>query len=104
MPRVTLHWTENALQRVREAYRFYAVDCDNKEAAKAAVETIRRQAKNLSRFPDAGRPADDLAPEQRELIIPFGSTGYVLIYEVWGDVVLILSVKHQREAGYQFPA
>ena len=49
---------------------------------------------------NAGRPADDLEPEHRELLIPFGASGYMLFYEVLGETVLILAVKHQKEAGY----
>ncbi len=49
---------------------------------------------------DAGRPADDLEPDHRELLIPFGGSGYAVFYEVQGEEVLILALKHQREAGY----
>jgi len=47
-----------------------------------------------------GRPADDLDPEHRELLIPFGASGYVIVYEVYADSVLVLAVRHQKEAGY----
>ncbi len=46
------------------------------------------------------RPADDLEPDHRELLIPFGGSGYAVFYEVQGEEVLILALKHQREAGY----
>jgi len=39
-------------------------------------------------------------PDHRELLIPFGGSGYALFYEVIGGNVLILAVKHQKEAGY----
>lgn len=39
-----------------------------------------KQAELLERFPQAGRPAEDLEPEHRELLIPFGGAGYVLLY------------------------
>lgn len=93
-----LKWTGNALRGVQNAYRFLA-EYDT-EVAKAAVRAIRAQSLILAQFPEAGRPADDLEPEHRELIIPFGASGYVLIYEVIADHVLILAVKHQKEAGY----
>lgn len=69
-------------------------------AAAKAVDIIRNKANILKQYPNAGRPADDLEPEHRELLIPFGAAGYVLYYEVMGDAVQILAVKHQREAGY----
>jgi len=48
-------------------------------------------------FRKAGRSAT-----RRELIIPFGSTGYVALYEIAGPArVLVLAVRHQREQDYQ---
>ena len=40
-------------------------------------------------------------PFLRELIIPFGSAGYVALFEIEsGGAANILAVRHQREAGY----
>lgn len=40
-------------------------------------------------------------PAQRELIIPFGGTGYVALFEVVSvSKVLVLAVRHQREEDY----
>ncbi|MFP5404714.1 MAG: type II toxin-antitoxin system RelE/ParE family toxin, partial [Gammaproteobacteria bacterium] len=37
----------------------------------------------------------------RELIVPFGSGGYVLLFEIEADGwVTILAARHQREADY----
>ncbi|MDR2892192.1 MAG: type II toxin-antitoxin system RelE/ParE family toxin [Deltaproteobacteria bacterium] len=98
MPHLSLVWLPSALAGVQRAYRFLA-DKD-KNAAKAAAGAIRKQAAILKKFPHAGRPVDYLDPEHRELLIPFGATGYVLVYEVTGDTVCVLAVKHQKEAGY----
>lgn len=98
MPYLSLVWLPSALTGVQRAYRFLAEKDTN--AAKAAVAAIRKQAAVLKKFPHAGRPADDLDPEHRELLISFGATGYVLVYEVIGDTAYILAVKHQKEAGY----
>lgn len=96
MPR--LKWSENAQRGVQKAYRFLAeYDTD---AAKAAAKAIKKQAAILKKHPEAGRPTDDLDPEHRELIISFGASGYVLVYEVIDEYVLILAVKHQKDAGY----
>ncbi|MFN4341856.1 MAG: type II toxin-antitoxin system RelE/ParE family toxin [Azonexus sp.] len=53
----------------------------------------------LARHPLIGRPVDDCL---RELVISRGKTGYVALYsfEVQEDAILILSIRHQREAGY----
>ena len=93
-----LKWTENSLRGVQKVYRFLAQY--DPEAAQAAVKTIQNKAAILKRQPGAGRPADDLDPEHRELVIPFGASGYVLVYEVQQDYILVLAVKHQKEAGY----
>jgi len=98
MPHLTVRWTPNALQGVHRAYRFLAEK--DPDAARAAAGAIRRQAVILGKFPNAGRPADDLDPEHRGLLIPFGASGYVLIYEVRDDAILVLAVRHQKEAGY----
>lgn len=83
-----VRWTDNALAGLVRVHAFLAeVD------AEAATDV-------LEQFPHAGRPADDLEPEHRELLIPFGGSGYALFYEVQGENVLILALKHQREAGY----
>ena len=96
MPR--LIWTNRATADLRQAY-FFLADKDEDAAAKA-VDAIRKGANVLKQFPQAGRPADDLEPEHRELLIPFGGSGYALFYEVIDDAVYIWAVKHQREAGY----
>jgi len=93
-----LKWTENSLRGVQKVYRFLARY--DLEAAQAAVKAIQSKASRLVKQPGIGRPADDLDPEHRELVIPFGASGYVLIYEVHQDYILILAVKHQKEAGY----
>lgn len=98
MPHVKLVWSPYALLGVQRAYRFLAEK--DIGAAKAAAGTIRNQAALLEKFPSAGRPVDDLDPEHRELLIPFGVTGYVLVYEVYAEMILVLAVRHQKEAGY----
>lgn len=38
---------------------------------------------------------------RRELIIPFGASGYVALYEIDGPAsVLLLAIRHQREEDY----
>jgi hypothetical protein len=55
----------------------------------------------LETQPAIGRPASG-GPELRELIIPFGDTGYVALYRhaPADDAVYVLAFRHQREAGY----
>lgn len=41
-----------------------------------------------------------MALEFRERIIPFGSSGYLVLYRYDGQIVAILAVRHGREAGW----
>ena len=68
----------------------------------AATETlglIEEAIALLRRHPLIGRPVEH---ELRELVISRGQTGYVVLYsfEEAQDAVLILAIRHQREAGY----
>lgn len=92
-----VNWTENASQGLEKAYLFLAEKSE--EAAVAAIKAIREKVLLLEQFPNAGRPAEDME-DYHELLIPFGGAGYVLIYEVKNDMVQVLAIKHQREAGY----
>jgi plasmid stabilization system protein ParE len=71
------------------------------EAARRAARAIAQRFSQLAIHPALGRPVPD-TPELRELIIPFGDAGYVVLYrhEPVDDAVYILAVRHQREAGY----
>ena len=92
-------WTPRAAAGLKSVYVFLADK--NEEAAIKAVDTIRKGVNILKQFPHAGRPADDLEPEYRELLIAFGGSGYAVFYELLNDSVHILAVKHQKEAGYR---
>ena len=70
------------------------------EAALAAAEAIAEAVSVLERHPLIGHPAE---AGMRELIISRGHTGYVALYD-WLeaiDTVVILALRHQREAGYE---
>jgi len=72
------------------------------EAARRAADAISAHFLTLETVPDIGRPVPEV-PGLRELIIPFGESGYVALYRFEPDVdsVIILAFRHQREAGYQ---
>jgi toxin ParE1/3/4 len=93
-----VHWTDAAADGLERAYLFLAEKSE--EAAVAAIKAIREKILLLEQFPNAGRPAKDLEPEHRELLIPFGASGYILLYRVENSRVYILAVRHQKEAGY----
>ncbi len=53
----------------------------------------------LRTYPSIGRPVDGIL---RELVISRGGTGYLALYEydALADRIVILALRHQREAGY----
>lgn len=95
MPR--LIWTPQALADVQRLYRFLA--SKNMDAARRAVQAIRQGVKVLTLQPGMGRPIEDLPVEFREWMIDFGDSGYVARYRLDGDVIVVLAVRHQKEAG-----
>ena len=89
--------SEDAAQDLEEL-----VDFLRTHQADYAVETIDLilNALNiLEQHPHMGRRVQNQLPE---LIISRGKTGYVALYEYdeAADVVLVLAIRHQREAGY----
>ena len=100
MPYLKVEWTPDAIQGIQRAYNF--LEEKDQDAASAMAETIRKKAVLLKQFPNAGRPTEDLEPEHRELIIPFGGSGYVLLYRFDENkiAVTVLAVRHQKEVGY----
>ncbi|AQT44831.1 hypothetical protein BBC0244_011240 [Bartonella apihabitans] len=49
--------------------------------------TIQKQFLLLETSPQIGRPFDDM-PELRELLIPFGDSGYVALYFSNSDTII----------------
>jgi plasmid stabilization system protein ParE len=96
MPR--LKWTPQSLRDVARLYGFLAPK--NREAAKRAVKAIRQGLKLLGKHPELGRPVEELPTEFREWVIEFGSGAYVALYRYNGKEVIILAIRHGREAGY----
>lgn len=71
------------------------------DEAQAAIDAVRASVQHgLATTPFSFRKAAQ-NPAQRELIIPFGSTGYVALYEiVSASKVVVLAVRYQREEDY----
>lgn len=69
------------------------------EAAVATTDLIVEAIDLLANHPLAGTYADS---EVRELVISRGKSGYVALYhyDYVSDVVVVLTIRHQREAGY----
>ena len=71
------------------------------QAAQRAAQASERQGLLLQTSPNLGRPIPEL-PELRELVIPFGESGYLALYryDTADDAVYVLARRQQREAGY----
>ena len=66
-----------------------------------AVEAIRTAANShLATTPYSYRQVGQ-RPTLRELIVPFGSTGYVLRFDIRSpELVLVIGARHQREEDF----
>ena len=65
-----------------------------------AVQAIKQSMVFLEASPFACRKAAN-SPFLRELVIPFGRTGYVALFEIVdSNTVIIGAVRHQREDDY----
>lgn len=72
------------------------------EAAERALDVIDRAWTVLEEFPFSCRKAQDSNPFVREIVIPFGSAGYVALFEIEDrQTVTVLAVRHQREDDYR---
>jgi plasmid stabilization system protein ParE len=91
-------WTPQARDDMARLHGFLAPK--NRDAARRAVRAIRQGVKALGAHPETGRPADELPPEFREWLIPFGAGGYRALYRCDGELVAILAIRQGREAGY----
>ena len=91
-------YSERALSDFEGIFDFIADE--NPFLAAEIVSIIQEAITILERHPLIGRAVDG---ELRELIISRGRTGYVALYSylVLEDVVQVLALRHQREAGYQ---
>jgi plasmid stabilization system protein ParE len=68
-------------------------------SAPSTIALITEAIEVLGNHPMIGRPVEE---GLRELVISRGKSGYVALYsyEEAEDVVLILAIRHQREAGF----
>lgn len=94
-----LIWSPQATRDVQRLYRFLAAK--NIAAAKRAVQAIRSGVGLICQQPRAGRPAPEMDEAFREWLIRFGRDGYVVLYRLDHKDVVLLAIRHGREAGYE---
>lgn len=65
-----------------------------------ALDAIQREMRILETNPYTCRKAGN-NPLERELVIPFGSSGYVALFEILSErEVAVAAIRHQREDEY----
>lgn len=71
------------------------------DLAESAISGIQKALMILQDFPLMARRASADDPLLRELVVPFGSAGYVILFKVIDEAtVVVLAVRHRREEDY----
>lgn len=95
-----VRFTLEAKSDLERLYGFLAEQ--DLEAAARALDVIDRAWTILEEFPFSCRKAEESNPFVREMVIPFGSAGYVALFEIEDrQSVTVLAVRHQREDDYR---
>ena len=88
------------LVRLYEYLLDRATTAEDLDLAERALAAITGAVESLKRSPFIYRKAD-VDPFLRELLVPFGSSGYVALFEIEdATTVTILAVRHQLEDDY----
>ena len=94
-----VRYTKTARENLLRLYDFLLGK--DLQAARRALEAIRKGIDFLQDFPFTCRKATPENPFLREMIISFGAGGYVVLFEIEDEkTVTILAVRHQREEDY----
>lgn len=99
MSKFNVRFTLEAEEDIQRLYDFLAEK--DLRAAERALAAIDSAVDFLSLSPYTCRKATLSDPVLREMIIPFGSAGYVALFEIeLPATVTVLAVRHQREDDY----
>lgn len=94
-----VRYTGAAREDLKRLYSFLLEH--DPSAARRAREAIGKSMDFLRDFPFTCRKALPDNPFLREMLIPFGSSGYVALFEIEdNETVTILAIRHQREEDY----
>lgn len=98
----SVQFTEEAEADLVRLYEFLLTDDGGNWAlAERALQAINNAIRHLENSPFSYRKARADTPFLRELLIPFGSSGYVALFEIdSSDTVTIVAFRHQREEDY----
>ncbi len=81
--------------------REFASEAPDWNAPQRALDAIREGLRLLSWSPYTCRKAELGNGRSRELVIPFGGTGYIALFEIVDDNVVVAAFRHQREEDYR---
>lgn len=97
-----VRFTEEAEADLTRLYAFsLAKDESDWVLEESVLTAIKNAIRSLELSPFSYRKASPGNPFLRELIIPFGASGYVALFEIDDDSsVTILALRHQREDDY----
>ncbi len=97
-----VRFTADAEDDIVRLYEFVLARDDGEWLlAERALQAIKMAVDHLQFSPFSHRKAIVGNSFIRELIIPFGDTGYVALFEIESDEwVTILAIRHQREDDY----
>lgn len=94
-----VRYTREAKEDIERLYAFL-LERDIQAARRAKV-AIGKAMAFLKDFPFACRKVSIDNPFLREMLIPFGNSGYVALFEIEDKkTVTILAIRHQREEDY----
>ena len=94
-----VRYTREAKEDLERLYRFL-LDQDLL-VARRAKEVLSKGMEFLKDFPFACRKATSDNPFLREMLISFGHSGYVVLFEIEDKkTVTILAIRHHRESDY----
>ena len=92
---------EADLERLFDFLLDRAETSEDLDHAQAAIDAIRAAAQHRLATTPFSFCMVARYSAQRELIIPFGGTGYVALYEIVSmSKVVVLAIRHQREEDY----
>lgn len=94
-----VRYTEAAREDLKRLFTFLAEQ--DLQAAQQARKAIAESINLLQEFPFTCRKAIHENPLLREMVISFGTAGYIALFEIEdNNTVTILAVRHQREEDY----
>jgi plasmid stabilization system protein ParE len=93
MPQVKL--SNNAVLDLQRCFEFILPS--SFEYAKKSINIIMNSYKKLEKLPNIGRISLEY-PNFRELIT---ANGYVSLYEILDDEIIILAVRHEKESVFK---